>query len=47
MHNINFLIDKALFIKFKTKCVENGKSMTEVLIEFIQEYIKNEKIQDS
>lgn len=47
MHNVNFLIDKNTFIQFKKKCVENNQTMTEVLIQFIQEYIQNEKIQDS
>lgn len=47
MHNINFLIEKELFIRFKTKCIEHEKSMTEILTQFIQEYIKNEKVQDS
>ncbi len=47
MHNVNFLIEKELFIRFKTKCIEESKSMTEVLVQFIQEYIQDEKIQGS
>lgn len=47
MHNLNFLIEKELFIRFKTKCIEESKSMTEVLVQFIKEYIQDEKIQGS
>lgn len=47
MKNVNFIINKDLFILFKKKCAENDISMTEVLSKFIKEYINNEKIPNS
>ncbi len=44
--NLNILIDEDIRQDFKTACAKNGVSMTDVLTDYILEYL-NEKIQSS
>jgi len=41
---INFLIDDILYKKFKKYCIDNDDTMTNILIQFIKEKIKNIEI---
>lgn len=48
MQKINFIIDREVFIQFKKICVEKQRTMTDVLIDLIKEYIDtNEEISSS
>ena len=40
---IIFRIDEGLHNKFKAKCALKGKKMTEVLVKYIGEYVKENK----
>lgn len=37
---LNIRVPNSLFLKFKTKCSDNYKTMSEALRDLIQEYIK-------
>ncbi len=37
---LNFAIPEELHIRFKIRCIEQRREMTEVLIELITEYLK-------
>lgn len=39
--SIIFKIDKDLKKGFNIKCIENNTNMSEVIVEYIKEYVKN------
>lgn len=45
--NLNILIDEELRKEFKIACDKQGITMTAVIIEFIKEYLSNEKVSSS
>jgi hypothetical protein len=47
MLNLNILIDEDLHREFKVAVIRKGTTMTAVLVEYIQEYLKNESIQNN
>jgi hypothetical protein len=43
-YQTSFVIDKELWIKFKSKTLREGSSIKKVLHELISDYVKGEKI---
>lgn len=41
MKYLSILVEKALHLKFKTRCAERGVTMTDVLTDFIMKWLKD------